>query len=111
MNENRKVFLINTVISGFFAFFIADFCAAGTIGENPTDQKYVAPEFFVILVIWGIGFLFGLITSLKIPSEQFHVFALVMIWVSIPLGFAIGMQWALWANELSANIFDSTSYS
>ncbi|WP_175072826.1 hypothetical protein [Terribacillus sp. AE2B 122] len=101
MNKNKKIFLVNAVISGFIAFFIADFCASGTIAENPTDQKYVAPEFFVILLMWAIGFLFGLITSLKFPSEQFRVFAIVIMWVSIPLGFQIGMVWAIWANESS----------
>lgn len=85
---NVPVFLIS--------FFIADFCAAGTIGENPTDQKYVAPEFFVILVIWAIGIILGLVNSIKIPSEQLRVYAIVTMWVSIPLGFAIGMQWAIW---------------
>ncbi|MFS0560974.1 hypothetical protein AB1K91_09575 [Terribacillus sp. 179-K 1B1 HS] len=93
VDKNRMVFLTNAVISGFIAYIIADYCAAGTIAENPTDQKYVVPV--------AICFLFGLITSLKFPSEQFRVMAIVMMWVSIPLGFAIGLEWAIWANESS----------
>ncbi|MFP7493418.1 hypothetical protein SFC66_06470 [Terribacillus saccharophilus] len=99
MNKNRIVFLTNAVISGFIAYFSAEFFAAGTIAENYTGQKYVAPEFFIVVVLWGVSFLYGLITTLKFPSRIHHVLAIVFMWIAIPVGFYVGMYLAIRANE------------
>ncbi|MFP7169523.1 hypothetical protein [Terribacillus sp. FSL K6-0262] len=101
MNKSWMVFLANAFISGIIAYFIAEFFAAGTIAENYTGQKYVAPEFFIIMVFWAISFVYGMIALLKFPSKPNRILAIVFMWISIPLGIAIGMGLAIIANESS----------
>lgn len=54
MSKRKIIALVNLLISGFIALMISMFFAGGTIAENYTDETYVAPEFFIILVIWGL---------------------------------------------------------
>ena len=89
MHKRKAIALINLFVSGVIALFIANFFASGTIAENYTDQTYVAPEFFVVLVIWGIGALFVLWLFFK--NSLLILFASIIItWASMPLGIKIG---------------------
>jgi|SRR5690625_213202 len=64
--------------SGVIAFFLLAFFASGTIGENYTDDTFVAPIFFLIIVFWLIGILF-------LAFKKYRTFFRIM-WHSIPLG-------------------------
>ncbi|MFG6120805.1 hypothetical protein [Thalassobacillus sp. B23F22_16] len=77
--------IINAVISGIFVFMISTFFAGGAIGENYTDKTFVAPEFFLIAVIWGVGVLLGAMHLWK-KSIYLFVVSIILMWLSIPLG-------------------------
>ncbi|WP_010094384.1 hypothetical protein [Ornithinibacillus scapharcae] len=89
MSKRKILLLINLLVSGVIAFAISMFYAQGTIGENYTDEVYVAPEFFIVLVIWGIGALFACFQFYK-DKLLFFVSSLVITWLSIPLGIFLG---------------------
>ncbi|UOQ45502.1 hypothetical protein MUN89_06035 [Halobacillus salinarum] len=91
MGKVSVAFVVNTVISGCIAGFISLFFAQGTIAENYTDKTFVAPEFFVIMGIWAVGFLIGLFIYTKKGVSWFLFISIVMTWASIPLGVKIGM--------------------
>lgn len=91
MSKRKIIALVNLLISGFIALMISMFFAGGTITENYTDETYVAPEFFIILVIWGIGAIFVLIQFFKDVIPYF-VISLLMTWISIPIGIKIGFS-------------------
>ncbi|TFJ91605.1 hypothetical protein [Lentibacillus salicampi] len=93
MSRRKIIALVNLIISGFIALAVSIFFAGGAIAENYTDKTFVAPEFFIILVIWGIGALFVLIQYFK-DLIPFFVISLIFTWVSIPIGFKIGMTMA-----------------
>ena len=79
--------MANVIFSGFVAFFISWFFAAGTIG----DANSFTPEFFLILLIWAIGGILIWRTILKVKLENTSYFKIVfnslLIWVTIPIGF------------------------
>ncbi|SES63772.1 hypothetical protein SAMN05216389_101188 [Oceanobacillus limi] len=89
MNKRKVIGLVNLFISGFFVYMISMFFAGGTIAENYTDETFVAPEFFWILVIWGIGALFVLFQFFK-NSLAFLILSLIITWASIPIGVKVG---------------------
>ncbi|MDM5317244.1 hypothetical protein QUF49_14640 [Fictibacillus sp. b24] len=88
-----KTFLVwsNVIICGFLTVFIAIFFAAGTIGENYTDETYVAPEFFLILPVWVIGAVnvwwFYYKNGINKTSYPKLIFINGTLWASIPAGF------------------------
>ncbi|CDO02613.1 sphingosine N-acyltransferase lac1 [Oceanobacillus picturae] len=92
MRKRKIISLVNLLISGFIAIIVSTFFAAGTIAENYTDKTFVAPEFFIVLVIWGIGGLFVLLHFYK-NLVSYFVFSLIITWVSIPLGISLGFIW------------------
>lgn len=69
------------------------FFAEGAIGENYTDKTFVAPEFFLILVIWGMGAILGFIVPFK-NSQSLLYTSLIFMWGSLPVGYTIGMYLA-----------------
>lgn len=90
MKKLKIVFIINSIISGLIAILISTFFAGGTIAENYTDKTWVAPEFFVVIPIWVLGFILGLLVY-KSKSPGMYVFLSVLItWASIPLGIQLG---------------------
>jgi hypothetical protein len=89
MSKRKKLAIVNLLISGFFAYMITMFFAGGTIAENYTDDPIVAPEFFVILVIWAIGGLFVLVQFFK-DIRLYFILSLIITWASIPIGVKIG---------------------
>ncbi|MBC5636275.1 hypothetical protein H8S33_05460 [Ornithinibacillus sp. BX22] len=89
MSKRKIIALVNLLISGFIALMISMFFAGGTIAENYTDETYVAPEFFIILVIWGIGAIFVLIQFYK-DLIPYFIISLIITWISIPIGIKIG---------------------
>lgn len=73
--DQRKI-LINAIPSFVIAFFVSSFFASGTIGENYTDSYFVAPLFFIILLVWFIGLILGLVTKnvlLSVPLMYLSV--------------------------------------
>ncbi|GIO26313.1 hypothetical protein [Ornithinibacillus bavariensis] len=91
MSKRKIIALGNLLISGSIALMISMFFAGGAISENYTDKTYVAPEFFIILVIWGIGAIFVLIQFFK-DIIPYFVISLIITWISIPLGIIIGFS-------------------
>ncbi|GIO25274.1 hypothetical protein [Oceanobacillus sp. J11TS1] len=87
MKVNKITLTLHTVFSGLIAVFLSMFLASGSIGENYTDDTFVAPIFFLIIVIWVIGVLF-------LAFKKFHTSIKVM-WLSIPLGLLISFPLAI----------------
>ncbi|MFD1412461.1 hypothetical protein [Oceanobacillus jeddahense] len=75
MSKRQTTALVNLLITGVVAFVISLFFAQGTIAENYTDKTFVAPEFFTILVIWGIGAIFAVIQFFKDLKPIFYYIA------------------------------------
>lgn len=92
MGKRQIISIVSLLVSGFIALSVSLFLASGTIAENYTDKTYVAPEFFIILAIWGIGVVFFVIQQFK-ARTSFFVLSLVFMWLSVPVGFRIGMYW------------------
>lgn len=61
------------------------FFASVTIAENYSDQTFVAPEFFLISIIWIIEALIGVIIYLKFYPKYFLSFSILIIWGPLPL--------------------------
>jgi hypothetical protein len=93
MSKRKIIALVNLLISGFIALMVSIFFAGGTIAENYTNETFVAPEFFIILVIWGIGAIFVLIQFFKDLIPYFLI-SLIITWASIPIGIKIGFSMA-----------------
>ncbi|MFD1606153.1 hypothetical protein [Oceanobacillus luteolus] len=93
MSKRKIISLVNLLISGFIALMVSLFFAGGTIAENYTNETFVAPEFFIILVIWGIGAIFVWIQFFK-DLIPYFVISLIITWLSIPIGIQIGFYMA-----------------
>ncbi|GGC78913.1 hypothetical protein GCM10007216_06780 [Thalassobacillus devorans] len=93
MVMKKTATIINAVISGIVVFMISTFLAGGAIGENYTDKTFVAPEFFLIAVIWGFGALLGAMHLWK-NSIYLFVVAVILMWLSIPLGIRFARYFA-----------------
>ncbi|WP_096273240.1 hypothetical protein [Paucisalibacillus globulus] len=91
MNKRKVIALINLVISGFAALMITLFFAEGAIGENYTDKTFVAPEFFIILVVWGISAIIASIQFFK-DTLPFLFLSIFITWASIPVGIMISFS-------------------
>ncbi|AIF45283.1 hypothetical protein [Virgibacillus sp. SK37] len=94
MGKRQIISIVSLIISGILALFASLFLASGTIAENYTDKTFVAPEFFIILAIWGIGVVFFFVQQFK-AHTVFFVLSLVFMWLSVPIGFRIGIYCAL----------------
>ncbi|MFC3418687.1 hypothetical protein ACFOLA_04255 [Salinicoccus hispanicus] len=80
----------NLIVCGCIAVFISFFFAEGTIAENYTHERFVAPEFFFILPVWTVGALlvgwyfykssFMYISYIKI------ILISLLLWLTIPGG-------------------------
>ncbi|WP_051353089.1 hypothetical protein [Thalassobacillus devorans] len=81
----KTVAIINVLLTGIVAVLISTFFASGGIGENYSDQTFVAPEFFAILVIWAIGALLVIWMFFK-DSLYLFTLSLILTWLSIPVG-------------------------
>lgn len=81
MKINKITITLHTVFSGIVAFFSATFFASGTIAENYTDDIFVAPIFFLIIVFWLVG-------VLLLAFRKFRTSVKIM-WFSIPAGMII----------------------
>lgn len=95
-----KKFLVysNTLFSGVIAVFLSIFFAEGTIAENYSGKTFVAPEFFMILLIWAIV---AILVSLffyrmKINNTSYWIILLLnfMLWLSMPFGFMVSIYFA-----------------
>ncbi|KAB8126019.1 hypothetical protein F9U64_21045 [Gracilibacillus oryzae] len=91
--------MANVIICGIITLMLSFFFASGTIAENYTDQMFVAPEFFFMLLIWLVGALiiWWLFTKIKLENASKTKFFLInlSIWVTIPIGFRVSMTLAL----------------
>lgn len=94
MKKIKVAYVLNTIFSGLIAIFISTFFAGGTIAENYTDETWVAPEFFVILPIWVLGFLLGLFIYKSENPGLFLLISILITWASIPLGVQLGFYLA-----------------
>ncbi|MBT2599301.1 MULTISPECIES: hypothetical protein [Oceanobacillus] len=85
--------VINLIICGFLVIAITLFFASGTIAENYTDQTFVAPEYFFILLIWFLSVvLLGVyIYKRKIEHISYPeiIFIHLIPWISLFVGFFI----------------------
>lgn len=88
MLRRHTIITINLLISGFIAFVVTIFLAGGGISENYTDKTFVAPQYFIILVIWGIGAILGFIVPFK-DSENLLYSSLGLMWGSFPASFIL----------------------
>ncbi|WP_139184385.1 hypothetical protein [Sediminibacillus albus] len=64
--------------------------AGAAIGENYTERTFVAPEFFVILLLWAIGACLAGISVHK-DSKIILTALLLLTWAAIPLGFRLAL--------------------
>ncbi|MDG5472102.1 hypothetical protein P6709_10090 [Jeotgalibacillus sp. ET6] len=92
MKKIKVAYVLNTIFSGLIAILISTFFAGGTIAENYTDETWVAPEFFVILPIWVLGFLLGLFMYKSKNPGKFLFISILITWASIPLGVQLGFS-------------------
>ncbi|MFS0752399.1 hypothetical protein [Oceanobacillus sp. 1P07AA] len=85
--------IINLIVCGFLAFAITLFFASGTIAENYTDQTFVAPEYFFILLIWflGVVLLWSYVYKRKIEYISYPeiIFIHIIPWISLFVGIFI----------------------
>jgi len=81
LKSNKVKMTLHTVLSGIIAILVATFFASGAIAENYTDDTFVAPIFFLIIVFWFVGVLF-------LVFRKFHTSVRIM-WLSIPIGMVI----------------------
>lgn len=90
-----KSFLINgnAIVCGLFMLLVAFFFAGGTIGENYTDEKYVAPQFFLLIPIWIVAAFFVLKYFYKNKIENNSYVAILalnfLLWAMIPIGIKL----------------------
>ncbi|WP_037985603.1 hypothetical protein [Thalassobacillus devorans] len=94
MKKIKTSYLINTIVSGIIAILISTFFAGGTIAENYTDKTWVAPEFFVIIPIWSLGFLIGLPVYKSVSAGMYLFLSILITWASIPFGIRLGFYLA-----------------
>jgi hypothetical protein len=99
MNMKFNVAVGNIILCGVLTLIISFFFAKGTIAENYTDKIFVAPEFFLMPLIWGIA---SLLTCLffakkKLANIKKTKFVLInlALWITIPVGFVISMKLAV----------------
>ncbi|RWZ58656.1 hypothetical protein EQV77_06730 [Halobacillus fulvus] len=85
---------MNSIISGVMVILISTFFAGGTIAENYTDKTWVAPEFFVIIPLWAIGFLLGLLIYRGKFPGLYLLFSILLTWGAIPMGVRLGAMMA-----------------
>ncbi|GAF17091.1 hypothetical protein JCM19046_1570 [Bacillus sp. JCM 19046] len=74
--------MLNAIPSLILALFVSTFFASGGIAENYTDSYFVAPFFFIILLVWLIGLILGLVTKNVLLSVP-------LMYLSIVIGFVI----------------------
>ncbi len=86
MKVKKLTITLHTVLSGIIAFFFSAFMASGTIAENYTEDIFVAPVFFLILVFWLVSVLF-------LVFRKFQASVKIM-WLSIPIGMVIAFPLA-----------------
>ncbi|WP_270181110.1 hypothetical protein [Alkalihalobacillus sp. CinArs1] len=87
-------YIINSIISGVLAVLISTFFAGGAIAENYTDKTWVAPEFFVILLIWALGLLVCLLIYRGKARGMYLFLSILITWASIPLVVQLGARLA-----------------
>ncbi|PKR76778.1 hypothetical protein CEY16_13235 [Halalkalibacillus sediminis] len=94
--KTKKYFAIaNLLVTGAIAYFVTEFMARGAIAENYTDEVYVAPSFFAILIVWFLGAaLLTLYFFLKSIRHSLLIFVTlnILLWASIPLGFFVAVR-------------------
>ncbi|MBP2080135.1 hypothetical protein J2Z64_004447 [Oceanobacillus polygoni] len=82
--------IINIIFCGLITCSITMFLAGGAIGENYTDSLFVAPHYFLILPIWGIGvsLLWLYFYKKKLKNVFFMEIILINIipWIALFLG-------------------------
>ncbi|MCG1010755.1 hypothetical protein J4760_12065 [Salinicoccus sp. ID82-1] len=80
----------NIILCGIIAIFIAFFFAEGTIAENYTNKRFVAPEFFLVVPVWAIGALsassYFYRSDLKNTSYVVIILISLLLWMTIPAG-------------------------
>lgn len=89
MMKRLILVIINFLVSGFMAFTTTMFFAGGTIADNDTDKIFVAPGFFAVFIIWGIGAILAFIYPFK-PAKKRLYTSLIFMWGALPGGFVIG---------------------
>ncbi|WP_271399364.1 hypothetical protein [Salinicoccus roseus] len=80
----------NFIFCGFITISIAFFFAEGTIAENYTNKRFVAPEFFLIVPVWIIGALliwwYFQKNNLGNTSYTKIILISLLLWTTIPIG-------------------------
>lgn len=89
MSAKKYISIFSALLSGLLAFIISLSFATGFIAENYfSETKIIAPEYFIILVIWGIGAIFVILHLIK-DSWYFFIPATIITWTAIPVGMRI----------------------
>ena len=87
----------NLLFSGFMAVSISMFFAGGAIGENYTNERFVAPEFLWMIPLWTLEAILVVIYfyKRKVETVSYPVILLVNIalWVSILLSAWVCLRW------------------
>lgn len=77
----------NLLLSGFMAISISMFFAEGTIAENYTDERFVAPEFLWMIPLWVVEAVLVVIYfyKKKVEAVSYPVLLLInlALWISI----------------------------
>lgn len=90
-----KPFLVigNGIVSGIITFFIMMFFVEGTIAENYTNERFVAPQFFLVFPVWVIGavLVWMYFSTNKIEETSYFKIILInlLLWSALPLGLQI----------------------
>lgn len=93
-----KSFLVigNVIVSGIIIFFIMMFFVEGTIAENYTNERFVAPEFFLVFPVWVIGavLVWMYFSTNKIEETSYIKILLInlLLWGTLPLGLKIAFM-------------------
>ncbi|MYL31285.1 MULTISPECIES: hypothetical protein [Halobacillus] len=94
MTKIKVSFIINSIITGIFAYYAANFFARGTIAENYSGEEIFYPEFFLTMPLWGLGVVIGLFLYTRKVPGLFLALSLLITWASIPLGINLGWNMA-----------------
>lgn len=81
---------VNLILCGFIAISISFFFAEGAIAENYTNERFVAPQFFLIIPIWvaGVFLMWQYFRKNNIDQNSYKKIILVSLslWLTIPIG-------------------------
>lgn len=98
MNREKAIAIVNLAISGWIAYIVAHFYAAGSVAEIYTYNEPVeVPHFLFTSIIWGIGALFVLLQFIR-NSTAFFIASLITTWSAFPVGLMLAIWIAMLLN-------------